>query len=159
MNLRLATVNENFHRGDRPIPPGGHRYLGICQGGHRSRPYRFEKSRNLGRDPVGAPPVGALAPLSLNSSGIFIRSGEPQDHGNFVVNTWKQDPPQRHKDHKDGLLDGGGDGRGQIAFEFGNHFTFGPGLQKLSSGIVSPCPDLGKKILVAVAVEYELGFL
>ncbi len=123
-----------------------------CRGGTCARPFRYNGCHDINGYSARAPTGGA-------PTRIFIRSGEPQDHGNFVVNTWKQDPPQRHKDHKDGLLDGGGDGRGQIAFEFGNHFTFGPGLQKLSSGIVSPCPDLGKKILVAVAVEYELGFL
>src|SRR5881296_1212633 len=36
--------------------------------------------------------------LATSRPQVFIRSGEPQDHGNFVVNSYS---PPRHKDIKD----------------------------------------------------------
>src|SRR2546426_5652144 len=66
--------------------------------------------------------------------------------------------PQRHKEHKGGLLNGGCDRCRLIALEIGNYFALGARLQQLPSGTLSQSPDLGKKILLAVAVEHELGF-
>src|SRR5437867_6992711 len=37
---------------------------------------------------------------------IFIRSGEPQDHGNLVVNSVLPGPPPRHEDTKDPWREG-----------------------------------------------------
>src|SRR5207247_10025981 len=77
MDLRLATANKNFHRGDRPIAPRRSPLFGNMLGRAQVPPLQIRKSRNLRRDPVGAPPVGALAPLSLTSSGIFIGDVTP----------------------------------------------------------------------------------
>ena len=63
--------------------------------------------------PVGAGPVPALAgktdatistvavqgrPQVAPLQSFFIRSGEPQDHGNFVVSLDLPRSPQRHQD-------------------------------------------------------------
>ena len=67
----------------------------------------------LSLKPVGAGPVPALAgktdarlrvqgrPPVAPLQSFFIRSGEPQDHGNFVVNAVSSQPPQKHKEHKE----------------------------------------------------------
>src|SRR5436309_14203866 len=89
MILRLSTASENFCWGD-PLAEGKpadrprrsplfENSLGRAQfpplqmAWHLlSLPEPPKRVRRLRRDPVGAPPVGALAPLSLTVRGIFI---------------------------------------------------------------------------------------
>src|SRR6266496_5573139 len=67
---------------------------GICRGGTCARPCGRTDATISTVTVQGRPPV---APLQ----SFFIRSGEPQDHGNFVVNAVSSQPPQKHKEHKE----------------------------------------------------------